>query len=73
MRRKRRNHSPEFKAKVALAACQGDLTMAELVKKFDVHANQVSDWKKPMTMSVRRSAHWLRISVSTTESAGTRV
>jgi len=40
MRRKRRNHSPEFKAKVALAAIQGDLTMAELVKKFDVHANQ---------------------------------
>ena len=40
MRRKRRTHSPEFKAKVALAAIQGDLTMAELVKKFDVHANQ---------------------------------
>ena len=30
MRRSRRNHSPEFKAKVALAAVQGDLTMAEL-------------------------------------------
>ena len=41
MRRKRRTHKPEFKAKVALAAVQGDLTMAELVKKFDVHANQV--------------------------------
>lgn len=38
-RRKRRTHSPEFNAKVALAACQGDMTMAELVKKFDVHAN----------------------------------
>ena len=48
MRRKRRNHSPEFKAKVALAAIQGDLTMAELVKKFDVHANQISDWKKQL-------------------------
>ena len=35
MRRKRRNHSPEFKAKVALAAIQGDLTMAQLVEKFD--------------------------------------
>jgi transposase-like protein len=43
MRRKRRTHSPEFKAKVALAAIQGDLTMAELVKKYDVHANQVTD------------------------------
>jgi len=48
MRRKRRNHSPEFKAKVALATLQGDLTMAELVKKFDVHANQIADWKKQL-------------------------
>jgi transposase-like protein len=46
MKRKRRNHSPEFKSKVALAAIQGDLTMAERVKKFDVHANQITDWKK---------------------------
>ena len=46
MRRSRRNHSPEFKAKVALAAVQSDLTIAELLKKFDVHANQISDWKK---------------------------
>ena len=48
MRRKRRTHSPEFKAKVAMAAIQGDLTMVELVKKFDVHANQVTDWKKQL-------------------------
>ncbi len=48
MRRKRRTHSPEFKAKVALAACQGDMTMVELVKKFDVHANQITDWKKQL-------------------------
>ncbi len=48
MRRKRRTHSPEFKAKAALAAIQGDLTMAELVKKFDVHANQITDWKKQL-------------------------
>jgi len=43
MRRKRRTHSPEFKAKVALAAIQGDLPLAELVKKFDVHANPITD------------------------------
>ena len=43
MRRTRRSHSPEFKAKVALAAIQGDLTVAELVKKFEVHANQITD------------------------------
>lgn len=48
MKRKRRTHKPEFKAKVALAAIQDDLTMAELVKKFDVHANQITDWKKQL-------------------------
>ena len=47
MRRKRRTHSPEFKAKVALAAIQGVLTMAEVDKKIDVHANQVADWLGP--------------------------
>jgi transposase len=51
MRRKRRNHSPSFKAKVALAALKGDLTMAELVQKYDVHANQISDWKKQLLES----------------------
>ena len=48
MRRPRRNHSPEFKAKVALAAITGEMTMAEMVKKFDVHANQITDWKKQL-------------------------
>lgn len=51
MKRKRRTHSPEFKAKVALAAVRGDLTMAELVKKFDVHANQITEWKKQLLNS----------------------
>lgn len=35
-RRKRRNHSPEFKAKVAIAALKGDKTLAELAQQFDV-------------------------------------
>ncbi len=47
-RRKRRPHSPEFKTKVVLAAIQGDLTTAELIKKSDVHANQIIDWKKQL-------------------------
>ena len=46
MRRKRRNHSPAFKAKVALAANQGDKTLAELAEQFDVHPNQIQDWRK---------------------------
>lgn len=48
MKRKRRTHSAEFKSKVALAAVKGDLTMAELVKKFEVHASQVTEWKKQL-------------------------
>ncbi|WP_445083888.1 hypothetical protein [Candidatus Vondammii sp. HM_W22] len=41
MRRKRRNHKPSFKAKVAIAGLKGDLTMAEQSEKFDVHLNQI--------------------------------
>ena len=48
MKRPRRNHSPDFKAKVALDAITGNLTMAELVKKYDVHASQVTEWKKQL-------------------------
>ena len=44
-RRKRRNHSPAFKAKVALAALKGESTLSELAKQFDVHANQIAQWK----------------------------
>lgn len=47
-RRKRRNHSPAFKAKVALAALKGEKTIAELSAQFDVHANQIQDWKKQL-------------------------
>jgi transposase len=46
MRRPRRNHSPQFKAKVALAALKGDKTLAELASQFDVHANQIVQWKQ---------------------------
>ena len=48
MKRKRRNHKPDFKAKVALAALKGDMTLAELSDKFDVHANQITEWKKQL-------------------------
>ncbi|EGQ8579457.1 IS3-like element ISVpa4 family transposase [Vibrio cholerae] len=48
MTRKRRNHSPEFKAKVALDAAKGDKTVAELAQKYNLHANQISTWKKEL-------------------------
>jgi transposase-like protein len=48
-RRKRRNHSPTFKAQGAVAALMGDKTLAELAQQFDVHPNQIADWKSPLT------------------------
>jgi transposase-like protein len=47
-RRPRRNHSPAFKAKVALEAIRGDKTLAELAKQYDVHPNQITDWKSQL-------------------------
>lgn len=47
-RRPRRNHSPLFKAKVALDAIRGEKTLAELAKQHDVHANQIVDWKNQL-------------------------
>jgi transposase-like protein len=47
-RRPRRNHTAAFKAKVTLAALKGDKTLAELAQQFDVHANQITDWKTRM-------------------------
>ena len=44
-RRPRRNHSPAFKAKVALAAIKGEKTLAELAVQYDVHANQITSWR----------------------------
>ena len=47
-RRTRRNHSAAFKAKVALAAIKGDKTLAELAQQYDVHANQITEWKRQL-------------------------
>jgi len=45
MRRPRRNHSPAFKARVAIEALRGEKTLSELAAQHDVHANQITTWK----------------------------
>jgi len=50
-KRPRRNHSPAFKAKVALAAVRGDRTIAQLAEHFDVHPNQITIWKSQLEAS----------------------
>ena len=47
-RRARRNHTAGFKAKVALAAIKGEKTLSELSEQFDVHANQITQWKSQL-------------------------
>ncbi|MGP9803825.1 transposase, partial [Paracoccus sp. NSM] len=44
-RRPRRNHSPGFKAKVAVAAIKGEKILIELAQEFDVHPNQIKQWR----------------------------
>jgi transposase len=50
-RRTRRNHSPTFKAKVALAAIKGEKTLAELAQLHDVHTTQIAAWKTQLLES----------------------
>jgi len=45
-RRPRRNHGAAFKARVALEAIKGDQTLSELAERFQVHPNQITQWKK---------------------------
>lgn len=47
-KRTRRNHTPAFKAKVALAAVKGDMTLAELVQQFDAYPNQITTWRSQL-------------------------
>ncbi len=44
-RRPRRNHTPVSKSRVALAAIRGEKTISELAQQFDVHPNQITQWK----------------------------
>jgi transposase-like protein len=51
MKSKRRNHTAQYKAKVAFAALKGDQTLAELASKYEVHATQITKWKKQLLES----------------------
>jgi transposase len=45
-KRTRRNHSPAFKAKVALEALKEGATVAEIAAKHSLHPNLVTQWKR---------------------------
>ena len=49
------NHSPEFKAKVALEAIRGELTINQISTKYSVHATQINRWKKQALKILKQS------------------
>ena len=48
MSQKRRQYSASFKAKVAVAALKGDMTISEIAARYEIHPTMVSGWKKDL-------------------------
>ena len=69
MSKKRRTHSPAFKAKVALASVRGDKTITELAEQFQVHPNQIQTWKRQLLKGA--SEVFQKSSEQTTDQSGT--
>lgn len=67
MKRTRRNHTAVFKAKVALAAIKGEKTLTELSTQYDVHVNQITQWKSEL---ISRSTEIFATAAERKEAAG---
>jgi transposase len=53
-KRARRNHSPAFKAKVALEAVREQESVAEIARRYKLHANVVANWKRQLAENIER-------------------
>ena len=53
----RRNHSPSFKAKVALKALKGEETLVELAQRYQIHPNQITEWNRKPNQSKPHAQH----------------
>jgi transposase len=70
MKRTRRNHAAAFKAKVALAALKGDKTLAEIADQYEVHVNQVAQWRSQL---LERASDVFATAAERNESVGPEV
>ena len=66
----RKRHSPQFKAKVALAAIQNDETIAQIASRFGVHPAMVSTWKRHMLEAAADACEQRCIATSTSCPSG---